>query len=106
MVSQQAPTLLSWVRILHGLLDKMTRKLSLVTPDRKFRSKRVAHGKCPGGEGAVLKTVGPKGLAGSNPVLSVLDNRASDGWKQISENKRRWWNLVYTHGLGPCFRKV
>ena len=23
---------------------------------------------CPGGEGAVLKTVGPKGLAGSNPV--------------------------------------
>ena len=28
-------------------------------------------GKCPGGEGAVLKTVGSKGLAGSNPVLSV-----------------------------------
>lgn len=27
---------------------------------------------CPGGEGAVLKTVGPKGLAGSNPVCSVV----------------------------------
>ena len=27
---------------------------------------------CPGGEGAVLKTVGPKGLAGSNPVYGVL----------------------------------
>ena len=26
---------------------------------------------CPGGEGAVLKTVGPKGLAGSNPVYGV-----------------------------------
>ena len=26
---------------------------------------------CPGGEGAVLKTVGPKGLAGSNPVCGV-----------------------------------
>ena len=26
---------------------------------------------CPGGEGAVLKTVGPKGLAGSNPVHGV-----------------------------------
>ena len=26
---------------------------------------------CPGGEGAVLKTVGPKGLAGSNPVRGV-----------------------------------
>ena len=27
---------------------------------------------CPGGEEAVLKTVGSKGLAGSNPVRSVL----------------------------------
>ena len=27
---------------------------------------------CPGGEGAVLKTVGPKGLAGSNPVYGAL----------------------------------
>ena len=26
---------------------------------------------CPGGEGAVLKTVGLKGLAGSNPVCGV-----------------------------------
>ena len=26
------------------------------------------YGRCPGGEEAVLKTVGPKGLAGSNPV--------------------------------------
>ncbi len=30
-----------------------------------------ALGRCPGGEGAVLKTVGPRGLAGSNPVSSV-----------------------------------
>ena len=27
---------------------------------------------CPGGEGAVLKTVGPKGLAGSNPVRGAM----------------------------------
>ena len=27
---------------------------------------------CPGGEGAVLKTVGPEGLAGSNPVCGAL----------------------------------
>ena len=26
---------------------------------------------CPGGEDAVLKTVDPKGFAGSNPVCSV-----------------------------------
>ena len=26
---------------------------------------------CPGGEGADLKSVGPKGLAGSNPVCSA-----------------------------------
>lgn len=26
---------------------------------------------CPGGEGAVLKTVGLKGLAGSNPVYGA-----------------------------------
>ena len=27
---------------------------------------------CPGGEGAVLKTVGPRGLAGSNPVYGAI----------------------------------
>ena len=27
---------------------------------------------CPGGEGAVLKTVGLKGLAGSNPVHGAI----------------------------------
>lgn len=27
---------------------------------------------CPGGEGAVLKTVGLKGLAGSNPVCGAI----------------------------------
>jgi hypothetical protein len=29
------------------------------------------YGRCPGGEGAVLKTVGLRGLAGSNPVPSA-----------------------------------
>ena len=29
------------------------------------------HAVCPGGEGAVLKTVGLKGLAGSNPVYGA-----------------------------------
>ena len=27
---------------------------------------------CPGGEGAVLKTVGPKGLVGSNPMHGAI----------------------------------
>ena len=45
---------------------------------------------CPGGEGAVLKTVGPRGLAGSNPVrgaslarigsVRCLVSRSPDGW--------------------------
>lgn len=30
---------------------------------------------CPGGEGAVLKIVGRKRLAGSNPVCSVCKNK-------------------------------
>ena len=35
-------------------------------------------GRCPGGEEAVLKTVGSKGLAGSNPVpsASLVETRA------------------------------
>lgn len=32
---------------------------------------------CPGGEGAVLKTVGPQGLAGSNPVHGAKLNLRS-----------------------------
>ena len=28
---------------------------------------------CPGGEDAVLKTVDPKGFAGSNPVCSAFE---------------------------------
>ena len=32
---------------------------------------------CPGGEGAVLKTVGSKGLAGSNPVRGAKPKRAA-----------------------------
>ena len=31
---------------------------------------------CPGGEGAVLKTVGPEGLAGSNPVCGAYTSVA------------------------------
>ena len=27
---------------------------------------------CPGGEGVVLKTISPKGLAGSNPVYGAI----------------------------------
>ena len=32
---------------------------------------------CPGGEGAVLKTVGPKGFAGSNPVCGAWDTHSN-----------------------------
>ena len=31
----------------------------------------IKYSVCPGGEGAVLKTVGLKGLAGSNPVYGA-----------------------------------
>ena len=34
---------------------------------------------CLGGEGAVLKTVGPKGLAGSNPVHGAIYNLSACG---------------------------
>jgi hypothetical protein len=36
-------------------------------------------GMCPGGEGAVLKTVGWKRLAGSNPVHSVAVGTSYEG---------------------------
>lgn len=38
------------------------------------RAKNLASAACPGGEGAVLKTVGPRGLAGSNPVCSAYSS--------------------------------
>ena len=38
---------------------------------------------CPGGEGAVLKTVGSKGLAGSNPVCGALYECSSAGRVQV-----------------------
>ena len=36
-----------------------------------FTSKGIKYAVCPGGEEAVLKIVGRKRLAGSNPVYSV-----------------------------------
>ena len=41
---------------------------------------------CPGGEGAVLKTVGLKGLAGSNPVHGAI-RKILDFFKKLSYNK-------------------
>ena len=38
---------------------------------------RFYYAVCPGGEGAVLKTVGPKGLAGSNPIRAVSSVRST-----------------------------
>ena len=40
---------------------------------------------CPGGEGAVLKTVGLKGLAGSNPVHGAI-RKILDFFKKLSYN--------------------
>lgn len=37
----------------------------------RFESYTLRYAVCPGGEGAVLKTVGFKRLAGSNPVHSA-----------------------------------
>lgn len=37
----------------------------------RFESYTLRYAVCPGGEGAVLKTVGCKRLAGSNPVYGV-----------------------------------
>lgn len=44
----------------------------------RFESYTLRYAVCPGGEGAVLKTVGCKRLAGSNPVCGVClkKNRA------------------------------
>ena len=44
----------------------------LIPVERQDYSPAFYFAACPGGEGAVLKTVGPKGLAGSNPACSVL----------------------------------
>ena len=45
---------------------------------------------CPGGEGAVLKIVGPKGLAGSNPVRGV------NVWQCTLNGKRPVWKAGVT----------
>ena len=38
----------------------------------RFPSVTLKNAVCPGGEEAVLKTVGPSGLAGSNPVCGAI----------------------------------
>ena len=45
----------------------------------RFKFKKIVttlYAVCPGGEGAVLKTVGCKRLAGSNPVHGVCSNKS------------------------------
>ena len=52
---------------------------NLLSPQklRRFESSlRRSYAVCPGGEGAVLKTVGCKRLAGSNPVHGVCSNKS------------------------------
>lgn len=44
----------------------------LIPVEKQEYSSAFYFAACPGGEGAVLKTVGPKGLAGSNPVCSAV----------------------------------
>ena len=53
---------------------------------------------CPGGEGAVLKIVGLKGLAGSNPVRSALYALGAMAARQILilERKVRFLQGVST----------
>ena len=53
------------------VLERLAKPPGVCSPCR-FESYTLRYAVCPGGEGAVLKTVGPKGLAGSNPVCSVV----------------------------------
>ena len=50
-----------------------------------IKSEHHYYAVCPGGEGAVLKTVGLKGLAGSNPVHGAINFRG-DTMKSLQEN--------------------
>lgn len=39
---------------------------------------------CPGGEGAALKAVGLKGLAGSNPVDGAIGRKTINPWRRFA----------------------
>lgn len=52
------------------VLERLAKPPGVCSPCR-FESYTLRYSVCPGGEGAVLKTVGCKRLAGSNPVYGV-----------------------------------
>ena len=54
----------------YGALVQLVRMLACHARGQEFKSptRRQIYAVCPGGEGAALKAVGLKGLAGSNPV--------------------------------------
>lgn len=44
----------------------------------------IVYAVCPGGEGAALKAVGPKGLAGSNPVDGATRRKTTQThWRRL-----------------------
>lgn len=53
-------------------ITQLVRVPSLYLGGRGFKSYFSYHVMCPGGEGAVLKTVGRKRFAGSNPVHNAM----------------------------------
>lgn len=57
----------------------------LQTGGCRFKSYSGYHAACPGGEGAVLKTVGGKTFAGSNPVCSAKISVSSNGRTTVSK---------------------
>ena len=59
------------------VLERLAKPPGVYSPCR-FESYTLRYAVCPGGEGAALKTVGCKRLAGSNPVYGVClkKNRA------------------------------
>ena len=55
---------------------------------------------CPGGEGAVLKTVEPKGFAGSNPVGGVREGSFKQAF-WVYGNMEEYFKNLSTKTLKP-----
>ena len=63
----------------------------------------VAYAVCPGGEEAVLKTVGRKRLAGSNPVCSVRYLSHRGNYPELVDSF--WWATSWNQrwmSRSPC----
>src|SRR5262245_8540302 len=87
------------VRLLWRWTNRMTANLEMSERARLYSSSEIQEG-YPNGKEAVLKTAGPKALAGSNPVPSATYCRPNNFFNLTTFFFRRPGRLLYSLAVG------